>query len=229
MNIRTSINYYNKQGTIIGGQILHNEPESCPLCHKGIKPVDLYGFKYLDGKFTILYLCPLCQNTFMKVSEIGSTDSYGFVESLKKGFLAPQNIVEQIFSAYIKRVSDNFISIYNQAYTAEAYGLSEIAGIGYRKSIEFLIKDYLCYKSTSDDEKEKIQKKPLAKCISEDIKNENIRIVASRAVWIGNDEAHYIRKHEDKDVTDLKRLIDLTVRWIEMELMTKEVQAIEPK
>jgi hypothetical protein len=45
--------------------------------------------------------------------------------------------------------------------------------------------------------------------------------VAKRAVWIGNDETHYIKKWNNKDLTDLKILIDLTLHWIEMESLTE--------
>lgn len=50
---------------------------------------------------------------------------------------------EEDFPMIIKRHCKKFISIYNQALTAEKNGLTEICGLGYRKSFEFLIKDYL--------------------------------------------------------------------------------------
>lgn len=63
----------------------------------------------------------------------------------------------------------------------------------------------------------------MGNCIQENVQNENIKNVARRAVWLGNDETHYIRKWEDKDVNNLKHLIDLTVRWIENEIETERV------
>jgi hypothetical protein len=59
-------------------------------------------------------------------------------------------------------------------------------------------------------------------CINDHITNENIKIAAKRASWLGNDETHYERIWVGKDLQDLKKLIDLTVHWIEMEQMTKE-------
>jgi hypothetical protein len=46
--------------------------------------------------------------------------------------------------------------------------------------------------------------------------------VAKRAVWLGNDETHYERLWEGKTIEDLKRLIDLTVHWIAMEIDTED-------
>lgn len=43
-----------------------------------------------------------------------------------------------------------------------------------------------------------------------------------RAVWLGNDETHYVRKWEEKDVNDLKLLVRLTVNWIDNVLLTKK-------
>lgn len=46
--------------------------------------------------------------------------------------------------------------------------------------------------------------------------------------WLGNDETHYVRKWEDKDLKDLKKLISLTIHWIEMDALTVEVIADMP-
>ena len=59
------------------------------------------------------------------------------------------------------------------------------------------------------------------KVITEYIDDSNIKNVATRAVWLGNDETHYIRVWEDKDLPFLKKLIDLTIHWIEAKELTK--------
>lgn len=135
--------------------------------------------------------------------------------------LAPNKAVTQEFSEYIHKASPKFVDIYNEACTAETHELSEIAGIGYRKALEFLIKDYLCDEKP-EDEKDRIVKKFLGNVIKEDVANLNLRAVAERAVWLGNDEAHYYRKWKDKDIVDLKNLVRLAVGWIEQELITRQ-------
>jgi len=101
--------------------------------------------------------------------------------------------------------------------------LQHICGVGYRKSLEFLIKDYLMSEMEDESEKEQIKNKFLGACINDDVKSEKIKAVAKRAAWLGNDETHYNRKWENKDVSDLKRLIDLTLHWIESEIDTKKL------
>lgn len=48
--------------------------------------------------------------------------------------------------------------------------------------------------------------------------------MAERATWLGNDETHYVRKWENKDLKDLKNLIDLTVYFISMSLKALKYQ-----
>ena len=103
--------------------------------------------------------------------------------------------------------------------------MNQICGVGYRKALEFLIKDYLLVGLAENDTEKRdlIKNKFLGKCIEQDVTNIHIKTVAKRAVWLGNDETHYVRKWTDKDVSHLKQLIELTVRWIESEIETKEL------
>ncbi|CAD6491876.1 MAG: hypothetical protein DIAAKJNI_00172 [Candidatus Argoarchaeum ethanivorans] len=95
----------------------------------------------------------------------------------------------------------------------------EICGVGYRKALEFLIKDYLI--SIKPDEEENIKNRFLGRCIKEDIESTKLKQIAEKATWLGNDETHYIKKWKDKDLEDLKKLINITVHYIVMELQTK--------
>jgi hypothetical protein len=53
--------------------------------------------------------------------------------------------------------------------------------------------------------------------------------MAERATWLGNDETHYIRKWEDKDLQDMKRLITLTTYWIMSDQLTKAAVVAMPQ
>jgi hypothetical protein len=48
--------------------------------------------------------------------------------------------------------------------------------------------------------------------------------MAKRATWLGNDETHYVRTWEGKDLKDLKTLIRLTIHWVEMEAETERYE-----
>lgn len=69
----------------------------------------------------------------------------------------------------------------------------------------------------------------LAKCIDDYVDDAMVKAVAKRAVWLGNDETHYVRKWEEKDVHDLKGLIRLTTLWIEKERETERLLSEMPE
>jgi hypothetical protein len=83
-----------------------------------------------------------------------------------------------------------------------------------------LIKDF-CVKENPKDE-EAIKSQFLGTVIKERIADPNIKAMAKRAAWLGNDESRYVRIWEDKAITDLKALITLTVSWINTHLLTKK-------
>ena len=126
----------------------------------------------------------------------------------------------RVFTAKISEISPSFVDIYNEAFFAEQKKLLQICGVGYRKALEFLIKDYLI--RLMPEKEQEIKEKFLGNCINELLGDTNIKVAATRAVWLGNDETHYTRKWVDKDLSDLKTLIDISAHWIEMDLLTKE-------
>jgi hypothetical protein len=130
------------------------------------------------------------------------------------------------FSQSLQGISPAFIKIFHEAEIAEQENLLEICGVGYRKAIEFLVKDYAIGKDTG--KRVEIERKLLGACINDYIDDARIKSVASRATWLGNDETHYVRKWEGKNLDDLKALIRLTVHWLEMEAETKRFELEMP-
>jgi len=205
-----------------GNVNLEENPNKCPFCHVTIMPHSVYGVLNNDV-MEVMHICP---NTSCGKSFIGYYD-YGGSAYYFNGKTTIGTIIKKEQSDTINSISTNFEIIYNQAFSAEQYNLTEICGVGYRKALEFLIKDYLIKNNPNDTEK--IQKKLLGACISEYVDNTKLRTVAKRAVWLGNDETHYIRKWETKDLQDLKKLIELTLHWIEMEALSDSLESDMPE
>jgi len=120
-----------------------------------------------------------------------------------------------------------FPEIYAQAIAAESYGLDQVAGGGYRKALEFLVKDY-CISINRDAEAE-IKSSYLGVCIKKYIDNPQVKLCAERAAWLGNDEIHYERRWTDKDIVNLKELIMLTMNWIHSSILTRKYADDMPK
>jgi len=202
--------------------ILDILPNNCPYCHKSIDPL-LLRDNFSSNNLEIIFRCPNlnCNRAFIGLYFHSFSTHYDFLRT---------NIgeIEKIqFSEHINNLSLNFVEIYNQSHFAENHQLFEICGVGYRKALEFLIKDYLITKNKNKEDE--IKKKFLGKCISENVEDNRVKTVAKRAVWLGNDETHYVRKWEGKNLTDLKNLINLTIHWIEMDYLTDEIQSDMPE
>ena len=192
----------------------------CPLCKCKFLP-ELHGIMKMRNRIIAICVCPECEEMFnidYKIRRVGED----FEKYINKIFPKKADIIE--FDRKIEEISESFIKIYNEANIAEANDLNEIAGMGYRKALEFLIKDYLIHKNS--EIKEEIEGKLLGRCINEYVENPKIKNMAKGATWLGNDETHYIRKWIDKDINDLKNMINLTVYWINFELATEEYERI---
>lgn len=206
---------------------------SCPLCHATFS--SLPNKKLLipaDSSTVILYcfyVCLTCHKGFIveyKNRAYMNEVDINFYESPR---ISPIEINNKVFDDYLANLSKDFTTTYNEAYAAEQYGLKKICGMGYRRALEYLIKDYLIYKYPEDSEH--IKETLLSNCINDnkyDI-NSNIKEVAKRCAWLGNDHSHYIVKHTDKDLDDLKELLDITALWILMELKTEEALKMQHK
>lgn len=192
---------------------LENKPEKCPLCNSIQEPGFVSAYILETNRIEAIFKCNKrsCNHLFISLL---SKSYYSYEVDLSY----PTRPAKVQFNEDITQTSPLFVDIYNQANAAESSGLNHIAGMGYRKSLEFLIKDYLI-KHWGEDE-QTIKAAFLGKCIKQYL-SENIKQVAERASWLGNDETHYHRVWEDRDIQDLKKLINLTVYWISSEIQTE--------
>ena len=204
----------------VGAVDLDRPPDRCPLCHHGIQPLDV-GQAIGAGNFVEkVFRCPRseCGRFFITRYLIGRGHAGEVTGRLSESVPFTMNKSEH--SDTIKNVSPDFVAIYDEAEAAEKSGLKLVCGPGYRKALEFLIKDYVI--RSHQDKEDEIKNLNLARCIADYVPDGRVKQVSARAVWLGNDETHYLRKWEGKDLSDLKALINLTVHWIEMDELTQQ-------
>lgn len=212
-------------------------PCECPQCHRAIEPIVLHietdnskrsrdNSAYLKWPIYAIFRCQACSLPFYAEYEITNNPGNNpYVPTLV--VVGPSKHVDHLFAESISDLSPMFCKIYNQSIHAEEIGLSEIAGPGYRKALEFLVKDYAI--SNNPDAVTKIQSTPLTDCIKQYIDFDKIRLLAEKSAWIGNDLTHYSKKHEDLDIDDLKRLINAMVSYIDSELLIDFAESIQKK
>jgi hypothetical protein len=215
------------RGVASGVQVkIDKYPDTCPQCHHAAEMRQIgAGHKSLvpngTDRLEIIFQCPreLCQKfsiaTYFRARSAVGDEIYSYYGS------QPQQLKDGSFSPTIQKISPDFCQILNQAQKTEQQQWTMVAGPGYRKALEFLVKDYLC--GLDPAKKETIQATQLGSLIANNIGHPKIKAIATRATWLGNDETHYLRKWVGKDLDDLKNLIELTVHWIEIEEHTKDV------
>ncbi len=207
-------------------RICYETVNKCPICNSSIAPIEKSKFFNSDSKmYFFMFECPACNKGF--ITHYNYTNERKIKDNISYNMLKLVNSYPKVpelhqFDENIKKLSSNFCEIFNQAYVAEQMDLNEIAGIGYRKALEFLIKDYCIDKNK--EQEEKIKKEPLSQVITNYILSDKIKNLAKASIWIGNDETHYVRKYEDKDIKDLKRFISATVAYITYELIADSAQ-----
>lgn len=208
-------------------------PDECPQCHQGIDARFVTGFIPDDveiGGHThlqIVFQCPRreCHRLFI-AHYTGSRSAHSSDGIYILSFLAPNEPQTVDFPEPIENISPMFCQIYNEAAHAETLNLLNIAGPGYRKALEFLVKDFLI--AEEPDKAEAIKKMELGNALANKVSDANIKKCAQRAAWLGNDETHYERRWNNHDLGDLKRLVKLTVNWTESTLLTRDYEQEMP-
>ncbi|MFA6056592.1 MAG: hypothetical protein WC756_00220 [Taibaiella sp.] len=196
----------------INGSI--KDPNICPHCHVTINPNFRWSAGSNDmGKNPILITIWGCTNKECNRIFIVKylRDSSGvyvfkrFIDGLPKGPVWPEPILK-LRDGSDNQLPSKFITTYLQSLDADHFGLNEIAGMGYRKAIEYLVKDWAIQNNSS--EQESILKLWLGDVIKKYYDGE-LKGILERATWLGNDQAHYNKLFEEYDISILKELIDL--------------------
>lgn len=212
--------------------IKYDSVNVCPICKASIAPVYIESSLNTDTTASVFNFCPACRETFVTQY----TGTYSSKANTAQGeftahqvlYSEPNRYTKKCFDPAIEKLSPDFVEIYNQALCAETLQLDRISGISYRKAVEFLIKDYVIMIAEDEKTITEIKEMLLSACIKRYIEDKRILTLAERLAWLGNDEAHYIRKHEDRDITDIKAFIDALVSSIHVDLITRDAESILP-
>lgn len=218
-------------------------PDACPSCHRGQAFDNPFHIRFARDKVACFGFFQ-CIFSDCRIPFIGNYVRhrsnralyYLFSGTQVPSYTKPLDEIPEI----IDEISPNYRQIYAQAYQAETEGLELIAGCGYRKALEFLVKDCSIRilldgtkkSEITDEQKEAIQNiksAQLGVVINTHLKMPKVQSLAARATWLGNDETHYERRIENGDVQIMKSLMRLVIHFIEAEEEAKKLEAeIQP-
>ncbi|KRN36236.1 DUF4145 domain-containing protein [Lactiplantibacillus plantarum] len=179
-------------------------PALCPRCGAVNNPtLNSEGYTNFSNGWVdyITCFCPACnQWSFIIVQEVDHEPSTAW----KLLAQYPSNSI-QTFDALINECSPRFVDTYNASYDAEQNGYYDLAGMGYRASLEILIKDWALQESS--ETKEQISKYQLNDVIAHFLKNDVAAFASSDVVRVfGNDFTHWSRPDEFDSQSNLDTL-----------------------
>lgn len=184
----------------------------CPHCGIYNEPIKIKVLTNIRGEeplkiFAIIFKTTCCHRYF--VSFYVCHD----VNNIKHIFTYP-SVKPEVLPQELADVSPDFVKIFNQSKAAADLGHSELACIGYRTSIEFLLKDFLIKIRKHD--KEKISKMKLADVISL-FEEKEIRISADVVRILGNDKTHYLERY-NFDIQEVKTYLSILLNSVLAEI-----------
>lgn len=199
-------------------------PNKCPICNAYISP-KILGKSEIDTSqievyYSLILLCSACKkHFFLSFKEFTTLHGFTQIEEFPYKPFGKDKIEK---NAEIFNISPTFYEILEQASISESLNLHHISGVAYRKALEFLVKDYLKY--SNPDDKDAIEVEFLSASINRFENNNDLKTLLKAATWIGNDETHYIRKHENYDISHLKDFINVALNTISNELIIKNAK-----
>lgn len=188
-------------------------PTRCPNCNAFILPsiLDYKKLVFSDNSLLIIvYRGECCHKPFYATYTYNpyKADLLDIYPHLKPATLPNK----------VKELSPRFAKLYEQSYTAEQNGSLELAGSGYRNSIEILIKDFAIKKLQAPEDK--VSKMKLYEVIGNYLNEVNIDTSVADVIRVlGNDYTHYQRHYEDIDFIVVKKYLDIFIQQIETKLL----------
>lgn len=192
-------------------------PIICPNCSSYLQPI-VKDCKILifdkDSLLVISYIGNCCNTPFYA--------TYRYHKNYKTTLLdVYPHLKSIILPDNIKNLTPRFANLYEQAYTAEQNGHIELAGCGYRNSIEILIKDFAIQKLKAS--KDEVSKLSLYDAIGKYLPEVNIDTSAADVIRVlGNDYTHYQRKYDDIDFIVVKKYLEIFIQQVETKLLLME-------
>lgn len=183
---------------------------------------DLNTNKQKEFKVFSLRICPHCHKGFVIEYTIENNGS-NFKEKSQKSY--PYSISEIRKEKEICDISSDFYDIYGQCLTAKKAGLFHLYGLGLRKALEFLVKDYAL--NLKKIPKDKLIKKNLHNCITEYFNSSpEIQDIAIACKMIGNNETHWNNQNTSEDIILMEKLIRILTQEIIKEVNVKQARNI---
>lgn len=203
-----------------------NEPRICMQCkntgkQEFINCAGTFGDHDMQKAITI-FACSYCGSNTLHFMNTHEESKEGMPKShyLESFDTIPMNrLTTSTVPPQIASIFPEFFEIYQQSSLAEEQRLMKIAGMGYRKSLEFLVTDFLIKYPVPNVSEDwlKNPKTSLSSKINK-LTNNRLKNLSKAISFIGNDETHYTRRHPEHDVQSIKIFLNALLSEVQNEL-----------
>lgn len=233
MTVRTLYSYDFDMNQTFPQDIDIEEPRQCMHCDQtGVQNFItgiVTGGQHDKFNAVTVFTCPLCSSSTIHFLVEFNVHSMGYNHQTHQSIetIPVKKDKHKDISADLETQFPDFFEIYYQSEKAEEEKLDKIAGMGYRKSLEYLVTDYLLKYQVPNLEEDWIKnpRTTLSMKISK-IPSERMQILAKAASFLGNDETHYTRRHPEHDVQSLKAFIRVLLSEIQNEIDYKNAEEL---
>ncbi|MBN2781902.1 MAG: hypothetical protein JXQ66_01530 [Campylobacterales bacterium] len=183
-------------------------PRKCPICHYESEPIYKSGTIINYHKIDIAFHCTNCHHMFIGKYKKLQTNKYTLVDTWPKTL---RNI-----NFEIKDISPNFVKLYEESICAYDSELIQLAGIGLKKSLEILLKDFLLHLNQNDADV--INKYTLEESMENFNKKINVIEISNINDCMKKSEC-YNTKFEQSDIVRIKALINTISNAIRSQIL----------
>lgn len=198
-------------------------PDKCPHCGRDFSAEVLSTVQSPndDWLFASILACRFC-NKFSYIDVAKPPQS----RSCKNNNFYPQKVVCDL-PYEIETYYPEFINIYKQSLDAEAANLHDICGMGFRKALEILVRQYVFDKYPNDIKK--MEKLSIAN-LTDKIDNPIIKELSAKIRRLGNDQVHTGQlKNPDYGINDIKNFLQVLCYHILMEKQYEKAKSADIK
>lgn len=233
MTTRNFYSYDFDENKTFPEEVEFEEPRQCMHCNQtGVQ-------NFINGILTkgrhdqysgiAFFTCSLCASTTIHFLVRYTVDMRGYSRPVYQSVQTIPTKKEGIenISSDIQDEFPEFFEIYLQSKEAEKESLNQIAGMGYRKALEFLVTDYLLKYPVLEAPQEwlKDPKTSLSNKISK-IQSNRMQTLAKAVSFLGNDETHYTRRHPEHDIESMKAFINVLLSEVNNEIEFKKAEEL---
>jgi hypothetical protein len=190
-------------------ELLHI-PRKCPICHYEAEPNLKSGTVINYHKIDVAFHCTNCHHMFIGKYMKDNNEKYKLVDTWPKTL--------QSVNFEIKDISPTFVRLYEESICAYDSDLKQLSGIGFKKALETLLKDYLI--RNDSDNRETIKDYSLLECLK--VFNLNNEIDMAAIEKCSQKQSNYEVNFEDKDILRIKTLINTISNSIRNKILEED-------